>query len=166
MRTYRVLGFGAPVSPAVLSSLLFVILLAAPASAQPDPAVGTWKLNLAKSRFSPGPPPTSGVLTIEASGQGLRVTAVTVGQDGTTITTRYTANRDGKDYRVTGSPDYDTVALAGDKTTVQGTRKKNGKVVQTYTRVISADGKTMTVTTSGINASERKINNVAVYEKQ
>jgi hypothetical protein len=164
MRTYKVLVFGAFGYAAVLSGLL--VLLPVVGVAQQDPAVGTWKLNLTKSTFSPGPPPKSAILTIEAAGQGLRVTANTTGADGTTITIRYTANRDGKDYRVTGSPDYDTVALTGNQSTVQGTRKKGGKVVQTYTRVLSADGKTMTVTSTGINASERKINNVAVYEKQ
>jgi hypothetical protein len=164
MRTYKVLVFGAFGYAAVLSGLL--VLLPVVGVAQQDPAVGTWKLNLTKSTFSPGPPPKSAILTIEAAGQGLRVTANTIGPDGATTTIRYTANRDGKDYRVTGSPDYDTVALSGDQSTVQGTRKKDGKVVQTYIRVISADGKTMTVTSTGINASERKINNVAVYEKQ
>ena len=49
---------------------------------------------------------------------------------------------------------------------VEGIRKKAGKVVQTYSRVISADGKTMTLTTSGTNAKGQKVNNVVVYEKK
>jgi hypothetical protein len=40
------------------------------------------------------------------------------------------------------------------------------KVVQTGSHVVSSDGKTLTVITSGTDASGREINNVAVYEKQ
>ena len=49
---------------------------------------------------------------------------------------------------------------------VEGTRKKAGKVVQTYSRVITADGKTMILTTSGTNAKGQKVNNLVVYEKK
>ena len=78
----------------------------------------------------------------------------------------YTYGLDGKDYPVTGTADYDSVALKRSGNTIEGTRKKAGAVVQTYKRVISQDGKTMTVTTAGTNAQGQKFNNVAVYEKQ
>jgi hypothetical protein len=50
--------------------------------------------------------------------------------------------------------------------TVEITRTKAGKVIQTTTRALSADGKTLTFTTTGVNANGQQINDVGVYEKQ
>jgi hypothetical protein len=138
-------------------------------TAQTDPSVGTWVLNVAKSKYDPGPPPKSATLTIVAAGQGYKIESKGVDAAGNPTGTQYTSNYDGKDVPVTltGSQDYDAVALKKlDAQRVEGTRKKAGKVVQTYSRVISADGKTMTITTSGTNAKGQKINNVVVYEKK
>lgn len=134
--------------------------------AQTDPSVGTWKLNVEKSKYSPGPAPKSSMVTIEAAGEETKVTVKGVGADGTPTNLSYSYKLDGKDYPVTGSQDYDTVALKRNGMTVEGVRKKGDKQVQTYSRVVSKDGKTMTVTTKGTNASGQTINNVAVYEKQ
>jgi hypothetical protein len=49
---------------------------------------------------------------------------------------------------------------------VEITRKRAGKVVQTGTNVVSKDGKTRTITVTGIDAQGRKNNNVIVYEKK
>ena len=81
--------------------------------------------------------------------------------------TRYTANYDGKDYPLAGVPNADTVSLKRiDARTTERTDKKDGKVVQTLARVVSQDGKTMTVTSKGTNAQGQTVNNVAVWEKQ
>ena len=85
---------------------------------------------------------------------------------GTAASSEYSYRLDGRDYPVTGSPEYDTRSLKGSGQVVEGTLKKAGKVVQTYKRVISSDGRTMTVTTTGTNELGQTINNVAVYEKQ
>ena len=76
-----------------------------------DPRIGTWKLNVAKSKYSPGPPPQSQTLKVEASGKGEKVTSEVVNADGTNTTTQYTANFDGKDSPLTGSPIADMVSL-------------------------------------------------------
>src|SRR3989449_5876907 len=76
-----------------------------------DPRIGTWKLNAAKSKYSPGPAPQSLTVRVEPSGQGEKVTAEFVNADGTRTTTQYTANFDGKDYPLTGSRIADTVSL-------------------------------------------------------
>src|SRR5438552_2745327 len=68
-----------------------------------DPRVGTWKLNVAKSKYSPGPAPQSQTLKVEASGKGEKVTSEVVGADGKRNTSTYTANFDGKDYPLSGS---------------------------------------------------------------
>jgi hypothetical protein len=136
--------------------------------AQPnDPAVGTWKLNVAKSKYEPGPAPKSLTVTIEPSGPGVKVTTKGVDAQGNPIETSYTANYDGKDYPVAGQPDWDAIALKRiDASTVEMSRKKAGKVVQTVTRVVSKDGKVYTSTAKGTNAKGETINNVLVFEKQ
>lgn len=141
----------------------------AQAQSKPDAVIGTWTLNPAKSKYDPGPAPKSNTLTFAVAGDGIKVTAK--GQDaaGNPTSTEYTAKYDGKDYPLTlvGSPDYDHVSLKRiDAFRADGTRKKAGKVVQTYTRVVSADGKTLTLTVDGTDSKGRKVHNVIVYDKQ
>jgi hypothetical protein len=132
-----------------------------------DPRMGTWKLNVAKSKYSPGPAPQALTVKVEPSGQGEKATAEFVNADGTRTTTQYTANFDGKDNPLTGSQIADTVSLKRiDARTTDRTDKKGGKVAQTLRRVVSKDGKTMTVTTKGTNAQGQAVNNVAVFAKE
>jgi hypothetical protein len=132
-----------------------------------DAAVGTWKLNVGKSKFSPGPPPQSATVTYEESGNGVKRTGESVAADGTKTSWEYTAQYDGKEYPVTGNPNADTIALkkVNDRT-VEATLKKTGKVVTTARRVVSADGKTMTLSLKGTNTQGQKVNSVTVYDKQ
>ena len=145
-----------------------VALLTGAAFAQSDPQVGVWKLNVAKSKYSPGPAPKSATTRIEAAGAGAKVTVDQEMADGTKRHWEFTANYDGKDSPVTGNnPDADTVARTRiDAATVQTISKKGGKVTTTQTSAVSSDGKTRTVTTKGVNASGQQVNNVAVYERQ
>src|SRR5262245_12722677 len=135
--------------------------------AQTDPFIGTWKLNLAKSKFSPGPLLKSQTLTYEAAGQGVKVTVKGTDAEGKPIDFQSTANFDGKDYPVTGIPDWDTIARKRiDAYKMEITHKKAGKVVSTATNVVSKDGKTRTLTEKGVNAKGEKISNVEVYDRQ
>jgi hypothetical protein len=143
----------------VLASTVFL-------HAQLDPAVGTWQLNLAKSKYAPGTAPANLRVIVEPAGQGVKVTTWTVRQNGQKIEVHYTAYLDGKDYPVTGSPDYDTVSLKRNGNMVEGTRKKDGKVVQTYQRFVSEDRKTMTVATTGKDAAGNTLNSVAVFDRR
>jgi hypothetical protein len=149
-------------------SLLIVgvtLVWAIAVSAQENPRVGTWHLNVAKSKYSPGPAPKSQVLKIETSGQGEKVTSESETASGKQVTV-YTANYDGKPYPLTGSPTADMVSLKRiDSHTSERTDTKGGKLVQTLRRVVSKDGKTMTVTITGTNAEGKPINNVVVFEK-
>jgi hypothetical protein len=143
------------------------VIFAGPAFAQSDPAVGTWKLNGAKSRYSPGPAPKSNVITIAVAGDTLKISSQGIDASDKPTTTNYTATFDGKDNKITGNPAYDTVSHKRiDANTTEQTRKKEGKTVQTAIRKISADGKTMTVTSRGTTDGGKALNNVAVYEKQ
>ncbi len=132
-----------------------------------DPRMGTWKLDVTKSKFSPGPAPQALTVKVEPSGQGEKVTAEFVNADGTRTTTQYTANFDGKDYPLTGSQIADTVSLKRiNARTTDRTDKKGRTVAQTLRRVVSQDGKTMTVTTKGTNAQGQAVNNVVVFGKE
>jgi len=132
-----------------------------------DPRIGTWKLNVAKSQFNPGPPNQSLTVKVEASGQGEKVATEGVNADGTRAATQYTANFDGKDNPLTGSQIADTVSLKRiDQRTSERTDKKAGAVAQTLRRVVSQDGKMMTVTVKGKNAQAQDVNNTLVFEKQ
>lgn len=143
------------------------IVLAGTALAQSNNEVGVWKLNTAKSKYSPGPAPTSATTKIEAAGAGVKVTVDQATSTGA-IHWEYTANYDGKDSRVTGNnPDADMIARTRvNATTVKSANKKSGKLTTTNTTVVSSDGKTRTVTTTGMNAAGQTVNNVAVYDKQ
>ena len=164
MKSLKIL-LGAGGVVAILAVCL-VALSALSGLAQTDPFAGTWKLNLAKSKYSPGPPPKSQTVTYDATGQGVKVGAKGTDAEGKPTDIQYTANYDGKDYPVTGTPDWDATALKRiDSYNAEFTRKKAGKVVQTGTNVVSKDGKTRTTTTNGINAKGEKISNIAVYEK-
>lgn len=155
------------VSAAVIG--VFTTALAGAALAQAaDPQIGTWKLNVAKSTFNPGPAPKSGTTTIEAAGAGAKVIVDQAAADGTARHWEFTANYDGKDVPIVGTnPDADTVARTRvDANTVQTISKKAGNVVTTQQSTVSADGKTRTVTTKGVNAAGKAVNNTAVYERQ
>ncbi len=127
----------------------------------------TWKLNLAKSKFSPGPPPRSQTLSYQAEGQGMRGTNEGIDAQGNPTKAVLVIVTDGKSYPVTGVPDFDAASYKQvNDSTMEGTRTKAGRMVQTLTRVLSADGKTLTFTTTGVNANGQQINAVAVYDKQ
>ena len=136
--------------------------------AQADPFVGTWVLNTLKSRFLLGSlPPKEQTVIYEAVGQGLKVSAKGTDAAGKPTLTEYTANYDGRDYPVTGNPDWDAISLKrGDSFTVQFTRKRAGKVVQTGSNVVSRDGKARTITATGVNAQGQNIKTVGIYDKK
>lgn len=152
----------------VLAACLLAVA-SVPGGAQDEPRVGTWELNLANSSFSPGPPPRKQTLTFEAAGphwmallQGIDASGKSINPDMNNLT----INFDGKDHP-TATVNYDTTAwkrIRADKYEV--IRKRAGKIVMTSTNVVSEDGKTMTITTKGVEADGRSIYNVRVYDKQ
>ena len=153
--------------PLAVVAVALVGILGGTALAQSsNTSVGTWKLNLAKSKYSQGPVPKSTTLKIEAVGAGVKITVDT--DDGTVRHYVSTANYDGKDNPLVGnSPNGDTVARTRiNATTTKTVNKKGGKITTTNTTVVSSDGKTLTITTTGMNALGQTVNSVAVYDKQ
>ena len=165
MKQYRVT---CAVPVAVLTSLSIVFLAGVRMAGQTtDPFVGTWKLNVAKSTFTPGPAPKSETIRVEAAGEGHKVTGETVLADGQTGRIEYVASNDGKDYPVQGSPTTDAVSARRiDARTTELEYKKGGKTVRNLRARVSTDGKTLTLSVKGTNAQGQAVTNNALYEKQ
>jgi len=141
-----------------------VAIAAAPAS---DPVVGTWQLSGSKSTFTAGPALKSQTRTYSQSGQSITLVMKTVGADGKEVTTRATYQLDGKDYPVTGTPDYDSLsAQQVDSNTAKFKLMKGGKVVGTTSRTVSKDGKTLTAIMKLTTAKGEKSESEMVFDKQ
>jgi hypothetical protein len=125
------------------------------------------RLNLAKSKFSPGPAPKSGTRVYEIAGQSIKLVAKGIDAEGKPMLAQYSAKFDGKDYPYPGWADIDTVSLKRiDANTIEATEKLDGKVALTSKNVISKDGKSMTITIKGTNAKGQTVDNILVYDKR
>ena len=152
---------------ALATTLLLVALVLNVSAAPADEHSGTWKMNPAKSNYSPGPAPKSITVKIVSDADNMKLTSDGIDAVGKPTHVEFTAKYDGKDYPITGIPNVDTVALERlDASTVRSTTKKGDQVVMTVTSVISKDGKTRTATFKGKNAEGVDVNNVVVYDKQ
>jgi hypothetical protein len=131
-----------------------------------DATLGTWKLNEAKSKISPGSGKNNTVV-IAASGGSVKVSVDGSSADGKPTHNEWTGKYDGKDYALTGDPAADTRAYKPiDDHTLGLTEKKGGKITVTGRAVISADGKTRTLTANETDANGKKITITFVYDKQ
>jgi uncharacterized ParB-like nuclease family protein len=132
-----------------------------------DPVVGTWKLNVAKSTFSPGPAPKSQTRSYAESAQGMTLTVKTIAADGKESTTTLTFKVDGKPYPASGNPDFDSVAVTRvDALTVHSIQTKAGANVGAAVRTVSKDGKTLTFAQKGTHATGQKYDDISVYDRQ
>ena len=131
-----------------------------------SPHMGTWKLNEAKSKFSPGATKNNTVV-YEAAGDSVKVTVDGVDGNGNAIHSEWTGKFDGKLYPVTGDPTSDMRSYRKiNNRTLALTNKKDGKVTLTGRIVVSANGKTRTVTTTGKDSKGKRVSTWAVYDKQ
>jgi hypothetical protein len=159
-----------------LTSMAPLFLAAVLATAVPDiglaqssPLIGTWKLNLAKSKYMGVPAPRSQTLTYALEGQNITATADAVDAQGQTVKTVFLHIYDGKPHPTTGVAGglYDASSYTRvDANTVNFARLKDGKAVQTGWGAVSGDGKTYTVTTGGTGPNGQAMSTVAVFEKQ
>jgi len=139
-----------------------------------DMLAGTWKLNVAKSKYSPGPAPQSNTVKFESIEGGIKLVADGVDSQGKKTHNEYTAKFDGKDSptkpMLDGTPNPNAANAVSykkiDDYTYEVTAKLNGKTLNLARHVISKDGKTRTVTTTGTNAQGQKLNDTTVFERQ
>ena len=131
-----------------------------------NPYMGTWKLNEAKSKLVAGMTKNNTVM-YEAAGDSVKVTVDGVDGSGKPAHNEWTGKFDGEDYPVTGDPSYDTRSYKKvNGNTMDLTIKKGGKVVGSGRIVVSADGKSRTVTLNTMDAMGMSVKSVAVYDKQ
>jgi hypothetical protein len=131
-----------------------------------DAFMGTWKLNDAKSKISPGTLKNTTVV-YEAAGDNVKVTTDGTDGDGKPTHSEWTGKFDGKDYPVTGDPTTDTRSYSKvNDRTLAFTNKKGDKVTISGRGVVSADGKTRTVTLHGTDSKGEKFTSTSVYDKQ
>jgi hypothetical protein len=131
-----------------------------------DSMMGTWKLDEAKSKYAAGATKNHTV-TYTMAGDMVKCTVDGTDKDGKAVHSEWTGKFDGKDYAVTGDPTSDmrSVKMVNPHT-FDLTVKKGGKMTGSGKIVVSADGKTRTVTTSAMDSMGMKMENTAVYEKQ
>lgn len=130
--------------------------------------IGTWKINLAKSNYDPGPPPKSHFQMWTWDGEFLTHSTSGVNANGVRSNgAHWAAKFDGKDYPIFGSGSgNDSVSLKRiDAYTSEVVSKKGGKETLTYRHAVSRDGKTLTITVKGISGRGRRRNDVMVMDR-
>jgi hypothetical protein len=137
--------------------------------AQGNPFVGTWKLNVAKSKVTGMQLPKSETRTAVAQGDSETVTYEGIAASGSPISWSYTSSIDGKDVPISGGQPLgaDTLAVKRvDANTRTATLKKGGKTLYTTRMVASKDGKVITITAKGMNGEGQPISYTMVWDKQ
>jgi hypothetical protein len=150
----------------VLAILFATMTVAGVLAAQSDPFVGTWKLDVAKSKYDPGPAPKSQTRTWDASG---KVTVEGINAAGKPVTYGYPIMKDGKDYPTTGSVPNGADMFSSkkiDANTVEANFTRAGKHAETTKFAVSKSGKMLTISAKGTNPDGSPFNNVTVWEKQ
>ena len=131
-----------------------------------DPQMGTWKLNEAKSKIKPGTKKNTTVV-YEAAGDKVKITANGTDAKGKATRSQWTGKFDGRDYPVVGDPTSDARSYKKrDDRTSEFNTMNHGRLIGSGRIVVSADGKSRTVTVSGTDRDDKPYKNVAVYDKQ
>ena len=151
----------------ILTQIALAAVVTATGALAADNSLGTWKLNIERSRFSPSTPVKSLTTTREEAGRGIKVTTAGARADGTPINSSYTAKYDGSESPVTGAP-YDTISIkqVNANTFTYTAKKKDGKYSIIGRSVVSKDGKTMTNTIKGTGADGKPYNATMLWDKQ
>ena len=150
-----------------LGALLMIGTATIASGSDPDPVVGTWKLNLAKSTYAGIPPSKSQIRTYSRSGQDITLEMKTVSAAGKETTTRATYKLNGKDFPSMGNPDFDSLSgVQIDTNTAEFTLKRAGKPVGKIRRAVSEDGRTLTINFVLTNAEGVHTSALTVFDKE
>ena len=149
----------------VFAALVLVVAAGSVLLAQNNPFVGTWKLNVAKSKYDPGPAPQSSTRTWDASGM---VMVNGVNAAGKTTSYGYTIKDDGKEYPTMGAIPNTADKITSkkiDANSYEAKFTKAGKQVEVTTFMLSDGGKTLTIHAKG-TPEIGGFDNLQVWEKQ
>jgi hypothetical protein len=153
----------------ILTKALIALAITTVAAFGADNSIGTWKLNVEKSKYTPAPMPVKSLtITRDASDGGVKVTTTGERTDGP-LNASYTAKYDGTEVKVTGSNlTYDMIAIkqVNANTLTDERRKVVGPYKATGRTVVSNGGKMMTTTTKGTNADGKQFTSTLVFDKQ
>jgi len=151
-----------------LSIFVLVLAVTGLASGQSDLRIGTWKLNVAKSKFDPAAVRKDETRTYQMSNGAVMVHVQLTLGDGSKQEVSFEATPDGKDHPYNGRPAFyaDTISVKREGNGFVAESKKDGKLLFTTTDSFSSDGKVLTLTTKGVNLKGQSVNSVRVYEKQ
>ena len=143
-----------------------IAVFATPSFAQN--AVGVWKVNLAKSKYSPGPAPKSATITTTAvAGGSFKSVNEQVPAKGAPVKYEITYKFDGKDNKVVGNPNADMQSYTRvDDRHWTVVSKLKGKTTLTSKVEMAADGKSRTTTQTGTDGQGKTVNNFIFYDKQ
>jgi len=155
----------------VLACFAFLIACLAPvAMGQSDPRpadafIGTWRLDLSRSKYSPGPAPKSETRIYARDGTGMTGRIDRHYADGRREVIDYRADSD-HDSPVSGTQAYDAVRFMQiDARTTEAVLSHAGRVFGTARRSLSENGDTLTITFRRIEPGDM-VYNVAVYHKE
>jgi hypothetical protein len=151
----------------ILVGIVFAVTGLATAANAPDPVIGTWTLNVAKSKFTPGHELKSQTRTYTETAKGVSLKVSGMAADGAALSQQATFKYDGKSYPMSGTPDYDALSVQRlNDSIVTSTLLKAGKPVGTTIRTISMHGKVMTLSTKLKDANGKRNEMIAVYDKR
>ncbi|HTT05069.1 MAG TPA: hypothetical protein VMF64_07245 [Steroidobacteraceae bacterium] len=153
---------------ALVVTVSLIVSVAAFGQGSPDPAIGSWTLNVAKSRYQPGPAPQSEQRTYEATADGeIHLTIHLHTADGQSITQETIYRRDGKPHALTNNSNIDSIETFPIKGgAVRTTYFRGGKVVGNMRTSYSKDRKVLTLTQTVIRPSGETEHDVRVYDRQ
>ena len=151
-------------------AVMVIVALARPALGQENPFLGTWKLNVAKSKFESVPAPKSQTRTITQQGNGVKYSFEGVAADGTPFAFSFVTYYDGTEAAITGTgtpAGADAITLKRvDSHKIEGTLHKGGRDVGKVVAEVSKDGKVATVRGKGKTVDGKEYSSESVYDKQ
>src|ERR1041384_5218551 len=126
-----------------LKGLTVLCVFSAVMFAADNPFIGTWKLNVAKSKFSPNTAMKEATMTFEADGDKVKRVMHATTADGQPMNQEGSVVWDGMPHKV-DNPDGSSMMVAVKKVgghVLDVTVKQNDKVIQTVKVSVSSDGK-------------------------
>jgi hypothetical protein len=149
--------------------MLFIATGLCPAQAapEPDPFLGSWRLDVEASIYPLGARPKQMTIEMTLVGNKVQYSSETVYPNGSSMRSKYVSGYDGKEVIVRGTAGMLLpVSLRRlDARTVVATYTRSLRVVATSRRVVSADGRVMTITTSSMDQEGKGVVTIGLYNK-